>query len=626
MKLLKSITKYIDKLKDNKLIIKINSVYNKLKNKVFSDTNIKLYKRMLWGLLRISLIFISFIAIDQGFNSLVGNKLNMGEISDNFSIIYIGVITLFMIGLPRIIQLIVYSITYLGLFFVVISQYFYFSILNSFLSLTDFNNAGEGIDYFSIVFDYISINLVYNILLLIFIFAITFIMLKKKDRLINGLFYKVGFFIIFFNLSVFCFYINHDDTVELLGEVHDSSDFIEIDSDRNSYNEFIDKVVSMEICGLYEYIVRDIYLYYINNYGDNSVEAREMISTYMAFNEKENDSNSYSDVLKDKNVIFIMMETMDTWLINDINTPTIMDMRDEGFTFLNHYAQPFGGGSTFNSEHAVNTGFYIPNNGYNIYNSVENYYPESLPRLFEDKGYITTSIHGNSGEFYNRNEFHEMYGYQNSYFSEEIGYEFLDDRDLVKDDIYKYIVPSTDEKFMTFITTYSGHGPFGESNKLSDMVNNINGKASVTDEFISTLKSRLDDDGILEDTAIVLFGDHYAYTFVDQEYVIDVKNIDNENEIHRVPFIIWGDNLESLEINEYSDQQDMIPIISNLFGLNYTSSNFLGTDVFNDNHNNYVYFRDLSYLGEKDNDTFISEFIEINDNIVMDNYFYYLNK
>ena len=621
---LKDKINYIDK-KRVLLKSKIFKSLKKIKGKVCSEKSVKLYKKIFLCLVRIFLIFISFVALDQGFNSLVGNKLNMGFISDDFSLMYIGIITVFISCLPRVIQLVVYSFSYIVLFFVVIAQYFYFSILNNFLSLSDLSNAGEGMDYFSMILDYININLIYNVLLFVFMFFITIKFLKEKDRLFKNIFIKIIFIILGVNCSIYIYNTNHSDIVSLLGDSIETNDYKVVDNPKNVYDQFVDKTKSMEISGFYEYIVRDAYFYYVNNYNKDLVAERKDVDSYFLENKHKNEDNDYSEILEGKNVIFLLMETMDTWLVNDINTPTMMSMANKGIKFVNHYAQPFGGGSTFNSEHAINTGFYIPNNGYSIYNSSNNNYPESLPKLFKDKGYITTSVHGNTKEFYNRGDFHKMYGYQTSIFSEEIGYTFFDDGKLVNDDIYKYVVPSLEKPFMTFITTLSGHSPFGDSNELDNMIKEINKKAVITDNFVKELRNRLDEDGILEDTVIVMFGDHYAYTFLDQEYVKEVKEISSDNEIHRVPFIIWADELEDKVIDSYTDHQDMIPIISNLFDLDYDRNKFIGTDVFSENHRDYVYFRDFSYLGNKNDDNVISKMISINDKIIMNNYFNYID-
>ena len=53
----------------------------------------------------------------------------------------------------------------------------------------------------------------------------------------------------------------------------------------------------------------------------------------------------------------------------------------------------------------------------------------------------------------------------------EFSIETMDDRELItNDDIYELIVPSKNQKFMSFITTFSAHGPYDETNTLCSKI------------------------------------------------------------------------------------------------------------------------------------------------------------
>jgi phosphoglycerol transferase MdoB-like AlkP superfamily enzyme len=78
------------------------------------------------------------------------------------------------------------------------------------------------------------------------------------------------------------------------------------------------------------------------------------------FEEKEVKYNEMTGILKDKNVIFVLMESMDDWIISEKYTPTIKYMMDNGINFNNHYMPNVGMGYTFNAEFAANTGYYCP--------------------------------------------------------------------------------------------------------------------------------------------------------------------------------------------------------------------------------------------------------------------------
>ena len=165
--------------------------------------------------------------------------------------------------------------------------------------------------------------------------------------------------------------------------------------------------------------------------------------------------------------------------------------------------------------------------------------------------------------------------------------------------------------------------------------------SKITDEFLQTLIKRLEEDKLLDNTVLVIFTDHYAYGY---SKVHEVKNIDDNNMIQNVPFIIWSKDIESKTIDTIIDSIDITPTIANLFGLDYNSKHYIGTDVFSSNHDNFVYFPDYSWydgniyykgghITSYDNQEYVKETsmkvnkkIELNDAILNSDYYRYLTK
>ena len=44
------------------------------------------------------------------------------------------------------------------------------------------------------------------------------------------------------------------------------------------------------------------------------------------------------------------------------------------------------------------------------------------------------------------------------------------------------------------------------------------------------------------------------------------------------------------------DTADILPTITNMFGVSYNPEVSIGDDVFSDNHDNFVYFNDYSFI------------------------------
>ena len=97
-----------------------------------------------------------------------------------------------------------------------------------------------------------------------------------------------------------------------------------------------------------------------------------------------NTPNDYTGILEGKNVIYVLMESIDSWLVTEEVMPTLTRLQKEGLNFTNRYASTFGGGQTINTEFAMNTGLYSVSNSKAIYNYDKNLYPFSLANTLKN--------------------------------------------------------------------------------------------------------------------------------------------------------------------------------------------------------------------------------------------------
>ena len=109
---------------------------------------------------------------------------------------------------------------------------------------------------------------------------------------------------------------------------------------------------------------------------------------------------------------------------------------------------------------------------------------------------------------------------------------------------------------------------------------------------------RLSDAGILDDTVIVLFGDHYPYGLKDTtiNQVLDYDLDDYERE--KTPLVIYNSEIEHEEIDKYTSYVNLTPTIANLFNLEYDPRLYMGYDVFGDNYWDIVTFADGSWKND----------------------------
>lgn len=409
------------------------------------------------------------------------------------------------------------------------------------------------------------------------------------------------------------------------------------------YTEFNDPNKNMQVTGLYTSLSRGFKLYINKQLNNNTQELTNEITTYINQNTKTIEKNNYTGIFKDKNLIVILMESIDTFLITEEIMPTLYKLSNEGLNFINRYSPSFGGGQTINSEFALNTSLYTSLEG-NIYN-YNNTYKTSLANKFKSAGYTANSIHFNSGYYYNRNNFHLNLGYDNHYALADMDlehdkYNYEYDSNLINDPNVANLIINNDN-FLTLITTYSTHLPYNFSNeKCIDVkyrltvpgnieLTCINNLARDTDEMFRLLIELLDKEQILDDTVLVIASDHYMYGY---SKVGAQKNTYNSYLLQHTPLIIWNTNIEAENIDIPVDTADILPTILNLFAIDYDPNLYIGEDAFALNRNNYIYFSEDVYYkdntlydaatnpGEKSIYQEIKKTIKFNNNLVESNY------
>ena len=343
--------------------------------------------------------------------------------------------------------------------------------------------------------------------------------------------------------------------------------------------------------------------------------------------EDEKTTDRYTGLLKDKNLIILQLEGVDSWMLTKENTPTLYKLMNNGINFKNHYSYYNGGGSTFNSEFAVNTGFITPlSYTQNAYSFSKNTFPYTLSKLFKNLGYSVNAFHMNTSEFYSRGVNYKNWGYDNYYGLVDM-YEYKNkeyelDRELILNEDFSNRMFS-EKKFVDYIITYSSHLPFSTEKGVCkrlvelDALESLNvdklpkdyklptlteeecalRQAKETDYMVELLLNKLEEKNLMSNTAIVVFTDHYLYTLSDQTILDKYKETSN-NLINHTPFFIY-DGKSKKTVTDVTSQLNILPTILNLYGIDYNSNNYIGTNALSKNYNGYVFFSDYSWYNGK---------------------------
>ena len=380
-------------------------------------------------------------------------------------------------------------------------------------------------------------------------------------------------------------------------------------------------------------------------------------------NRKITSKNDYTGYFADKNVIVLMLESVNQVIANQEYYPNFAKLLKHGWYWENNYS-PRNSCSTINNEESGITSLYTINNicTGNIYK--DNTYFESLFNLFNNKGYNTYSFHDYNEDFYVRRTIHKNLGSSHFYDITDVkdyGFEVLhwpSDAMYVKK-ITPYFI--NDDKFFVWFTTVSAHHPYSESDlgeKYYDLFDDPNyddsvkyylSKVKVTDDALGVLLDELEENDQLDDTVIVVYGDHYPYALTDDEVNSFLPyDVSKGFEIEQTPFLIYNSELEPQVFETNTSYINLTPTLANLFDLDYDPRLYLGEDLFSENLTNRVIYSDgswqddiaiynsasstIDYLGEKIYTT--EELQRINQDVmnkirmsnlsISENYFNYL--
>ena len=405
----------------------------------------------------------------------------------------------------------------------------------------------------------------------------------------------------------------------LLGHANNNLKWNNFKNARNIYNNFSDCNKSLKISGLYEYSVRNFYFTFLKPEEEISDEDQKFLdSIYKADDTKE--ENAYTGKFKGKNLIFLQLEGMDTWMLTKKTTPNLYNLRKHSIDFSNHYSIYTGGGSTFNSEFAVNTGFTTPISYIeNVYSFSKNTFPYTMARLFKEQNYSVNAFHMNKGEFYSRDINYKSWGYDNYYGLQDIqkynDERYVLDRELILNKTFYNKIFKQQGNFVNYIITYSPHTPFTTEKEVGKILAEEKyGKgnvpklseedcakmaASETDNMVGLLIQALKDNGLYDNTVIVAYADHYLYT-LDDKSILDKYKETSNNLINHTPFFIWSSDLGQLtSISKVNMQMDILPTVLNLFGIDYNSNNYIGHDILSNDFKGYAFFSDYSWYDGK---------------------------
>lgn len=359
---------------------------------------------------------------------------------------------------------------------------------------------------------------------------------------------------------------------------------------------------------------------------------------------KENlPDNEYKGIFKGKNLIFLQVESLENFVINKkVNgqeiTPNINKLLNNSFYFSNFHEQVYNGSSS-DSDLLSNTSIYPVREGATFFRFPSNSY-NSLPKLLEEGGYYTQALHASNASFWNWKNaltsigFNECIDSSRFKLDETIGLG-LSDGSFLKQSIP--FIKEVKKPFYSFVVTMTNHGPFDLPEKYRELKldksldeTKLGGyfqSLHYTDKHIGIFLEELKKEGILDDTVVVLYGDHTGIHKYYNSELQDIKPQENwwmENN-KEVPFIIYNKDIKHKEFTVNGGQIDTMPTIAYMMGIDKDKfeDTAMGRILVNTKRD-FAVLADKTYIGDNSNKNQVEHSIlgiEISDMIIRSNYF-----
>lgn len=321
--------------------------------------------------------------------------------------------------------------------------------------------------------------------------------------------------------------------------------------------------------------------------------------------------STYWDAAKGRNVIIIQMESFQNFLVGlSIDgqeiTPNLNALAKESLYFP-HFYQQVGQGNTSDAEFVVNSSYYIPLRGAasQVY---ADYQVPSLAKLLDKYGYNTTTFHTNKVEFWNRKEMYAALGFDKYYDMDFFGNEDAIAFSASDEVLYKKTseelksLQDTEKPFYAQVISMSAHHPYHlpedkykielptryENTLVGDYIRAQN----YADYELGTFIKQLKDNGVWDNSLIVLYGDHLGLPLysLDKDDLALMKEIFGRDytqaDMLNIPLIIAAPGaVNGARIDQLGGQSDIVPTVASLLGVSMDGYIHFGQDLLNGHPN-----------------------------------------
>ena len=334
--------------------------------------------------------------------------------------------------------------------------------------------------------------------------------------------------------------------------------------------------------------------------------------------------NAYTGLFAGKNLILITAEAFTSEVIDPERTPTLYRLATQGIQFRDYY-QPAWGASTTTGEFSNVVGLVPTTAGMCMKEAVQQDLFLTMGHQLQAQNYYSAAYHNHNKDFYDRDKTHTKLGYDR-FLALYGGLEGVQavfpesDLEMIDVTVPQYI---DHQPFSVYYMTVSGHCMYSQkenamARKNYDVVAGMDHCEAVKCYYASqqeleyameSLVRQLEEAGIADDTVIVIATDHYPYGLErsgawrnTSDYLAELYGVDSYDKFIRDhnALIVWSGCLEgkNIVVDEPVYSLDILPTLSNLFGVEYDSRLLVGRDVFS-GESPLVLWPDFSWKTDK---------------------------
>lgn len=302
---------------------------------------------------------------------------------------------------------------------------------------------------------------------------------------------------------------------------------------------------------IYGYHISDILNAMLGSKQAKYDNKNDMMKEYNVLKDEYNEKygESYIDIkttMEGKNVIILQLESIEEFVLNKtINgreiTPNLNKFINENIRLSNMFMQSYS--TTADSEFSTVTSLYPVENGMAYSRYYKNNY-DDIFKMFHNKDYTTSYMHGNYGNFWNRT---------NVYNNMKVDYIELKDKFLdISENIMGYLsdellykqavqkLKEYDNPFISYVVAASSHTGFTLDGLQDKSKVNINvGKYKDTffgnylesvnyaDYAFGIFIQELKNASLYDNSVIILYGDHNGLDMYNNEMIEFLKELDS---------------------------------------------------------------------------------------------------